>query len=240
MNLPGWFAPALAAVAKKTLDSNVAGPAAIELINAEQLRHCAVSMTKERSLIMAGLINTLFPKYGIVTKDVLHEPLANFLQESLEFNHKVENMFYRVPTLMKTWPKHFPTAESAAPYAKNPKALANFIYGMKLGKILGNLPGTDDGWELRGSGFVGLTGRYVLEAYAKYKGLNTAKEAAEYARNSDYGALDSALWFFCVLKKLMDEAEQDDFIGIVKEINGGTIGLKDRVYYYELVKRYVI
>lgn len=237
---PAWFAAALAAGANKALNGTVSQPGSVDLIDADQLRHCAPSMSQQRAVIMAGLINQLFPLYGITTKDVLHEPLANFLQESLEFQLKVENMYYRVPTLMSTWPKHFPTAEAAAPYAKNPKALANFIYGQKMSKVLGNIPGTDDGWNLRGSGFTGLTGRYVLESYAKYKGFKSAEEAAEYARNSDYGALDSALWFFCVLKKLMDEAEHDDFIGIVKEINGGTIGLKDRIHYYNLVKQFVV
>lgn len=185
---------------------------------------------------MAGLINTLFPQYGITTKDQLHEPLANFIQESGYFEHKAENMNYRAQTIVNTWPKRFKSLAEAQPYARNPVKLANFAYGGRMG----NKPGTDDGWNLRGSGFVGLTGREVLEAYAKYKGFKTAEEAAEYARSSDAGALDSALWFFCVLKDLTDEAERDEFTGIVREINGGTIGMKDRQRIYEDVKKYVI
>lgn len=232
---------ALKAAMDKPTNGKIAHPGdSIQLITAEQLRSCAGTMSPQRALIMSNLINQLFPYYGIKTKDVLHEPLANFLQESGEFGFRVENMYYKSSTLVAVWPKHFHSLPEAEPYAKNPKALANFIYGEKLAKVLGNRPGTDDGWNLRGSGFVGLTGRYVLEAFAQYKRMATAEEAAEYARNSDYGALDSALWFFCVLKKLMDESEKDDFIGIVKEINGGTIGLKDRQHYYALVKKYVI
>ena len=210
------------------------------LITPEQLRKCAPSLSISRSQVMASLLNKLCPLYGIKTKDVLHEFLANLLQESLEFQYRVENLYYQVKTLMSVWPKHFKTAEAAMPYAKNPQKLGNFIYGVKLGKILGNLPGTNDGYDLRGSGFPGLTGRFVLTAFAKYKGLKTPEEAAAYCRNSDYGALEAALWFFCVLKNLIPKADRDDMIGIVKEWNGGTIGLKDRLTYLNRVKKYVV
>lgn len=210
--------------------------AALELITGEQLEKCAPSLSKQRAAIMAGLLNGLCPQYGIKTKDVLHEFLANVLQESLEFQHKVENMNYQAKTIVKVWPKRFPTLQAAAPYARNPKALAIAAYGSRMG----NRPGTEDGWNLRGSGFIGLTGYFVIEAFRKFKGFATVEQAAAYCRDSDYGALDSALWFFCVLKNLMDEAERDEMIGIVKEINGGLIGLSDRQRYYDAVKKYVV
>lgn len=233
--IPRWIGASAVAVAKKVLDGNVALPASAELINGEQLKQCAVSLSTQKALIMAGLLNDLCPKYGINTKDALHEFLANVLQESLEFQYKVENMYYRAQTIVNTWPSQFKSIADAAPYAKNPKALANKVYGSRMGNR-----GGDDGWNLRGSGFIGLTGYYVLNEYRNYKGFKTVEEAAEYARNSDYGALDSALWFFAVLKNLVDVAERDEMIGIIKEINGGTIGLKDRMYYYTLVTKYVI
>jgi putative chitinase len=215
---------------------------ALQLITGEQLGKCAVSLSAARAQIMAGLLNQLCPAYGIKTKDVLHEFLANVLQESFEFQYKTENMNYRAVTIVNTWPKTFYLTVAAKGkldannYARKPKELAIAAYGSRMG----NRPGTEDGWNLRGGGFIGLTGYYVYEAYRKYKGFKTIEEAAEFARGSDYGALDSALWFFCVLKQLMDEAERDEMIGIVKEINGGTIGLKDRLHYYELVKKYVL
>lgn len=238
MTQPSWL-NALGATAAKAA---AAPETSIQLITAEQLNKCAVSLSKERALIMAGLLNQLCPAYGIKTKDVLHEFLANVLQESLEFQHKVENMNYRAATIANTWKGRFYLGTpvkgklNAANYARKPKELAIAAYGDRMG----NRPGTDDGWTLRGGGFIGLTGFYVYEAFRKHKEFKTVEEAAEYVRSSDYGALDSALWFFCVLKDLMDEAERDEMIGIVKEINGGTIGLKDRLYYYRLVVKYVI
>lgn len=235
-NIPKWLGASAAAVAKKVLEDKTDLPGSIELLTAEQLDKCTTRMNEQRCIIMTGLINKLCPKYGITTKDVLHEFLANVIQESGEFEHKTENMYYRAETIVRTWPSRFKNVAAAAPYAKNPKALANLVYGGRMG----NKPGTDDGWNFRGGGFIGLTGRYVYNEFRIYKHFNTVEETAEYVRGSDYGALDSALWFFCVLKDLMDEAERDEFIGIVKEINGGTIGLKDRQYYYELVKKYVV
>ena len=234
--IPSWIGASAIAAAKKALNEPVAMPASLELISPAQLDECTTLLSKERCLIMAGLLNKLCPQYGIITKDVLHEFLANVLQESLEFTHKVENMYYRAETIVKTWPGRFPNIQSAVPFAKKPKELANKVYGGRMG----NRPGTDDGWNLRGGGFIGLTGYYVYNEFRNYKGLKTVEEAAEYCRNSDYGALDSALWFFCVLKDLMDEADRDEMIGIVKEINGGTIGLKDRLHYYNLVTKYVV
>ncbi len=96
-----------------------------------------------------------------------------------------------------------------------------------------NQPG--DGWRFRGGGYIGLTGREVYGKYAAYIGKEIG-EAADLVRSRDYYALDSAFWFFYVLKGLKDEAVKDDFIGIVKSINGGTIGLKDRQFYYDRIK----
>lgn len=242
MSIPSWIGAAAAAAAKSVLNDSVGHPGSIELITPIQLQKCAKSMSTNRALVMAGLINKLCPQYGIKTKDTLHEFLANVLQESLEFQHRVENMNYRAETIVKVWGGRFyldnpvPGMLDARRFERKPKELAIVAYGTRMG----NRPGTEDGWLLRGSGFVGLTGYYVMEAWRKYKGFDTVEQAASYARDSDYGALESALWFFCILKDLIDEADRDEMIGIVKEINGGTIGLKDRLYYYNLVKKHVV
>lgn len=214
------------------------------LITAEQLQNCTFTLSQQRCEEMAILINKLCDKYGITTKDVLHEFLANVIHESGEFTHKVENMYYRAQTLANTWPNRF-SATSRRPYSPNgiatrlerkPEELSNVVYGGRMG----NRPGTSDGWNFRGSGFIGLTGRSMFEKFAKYKGFDTPEEAANYCRDSDYGALDSAFWFFCIHKDLEDEADRDDIIGIVKQINGGLIGIEPRLKYYELIKKHVV
>lgn len=206
----------------------------MSLITPEQLKAIATTLSPERCKEMADLLNELCPKYGIVTTDVFHEFLANVLHESGEFNLKDENMNYSASRLRAVWPSRFPSFTAANQYARNPKKLANFVYGGRMG----NKPGTDDGWTFRGSGFVGLTGREMYTKYAKY--INKpVEEAANLIRTTDRYALDSALWFFCVLKNLEPLAENDEFTKIVKHINGGLIGLADRQKYYERAKKII-
>lgn len=222
--LPG---PAMAAIpaAKK-----------IVLVTPEQLQKITETISAARCIIMADLLNKVIPTYGVTTVDQFDEFLATVLHESGEFNYKVENMNYSAATLMKTWKSRFPNLTIANKYARKPKELAVYVYGSRMG----NRPGTDDGWNLRGSGFIGLTGRWVYSEYQKYKGFKTIEEAANFCRDSDFGALDSAAWFFYKLKNLMDESERDEMIGITKEVNGGLIGLKNRLEYYERCKKYLV
>lgn len=207
----------------------------MSLITAEQLKKVTTTITLDRCKVMAELLNTLGAKYEIKDKNVFHEFLANVLQESGEFTHKEENMNYRAGTLMKVWSARFPTLESTVGYVFNGKNLANKVYGDRMG----NRKGTDDGWNFRGGGFIGLTGREVYTKYAAY--INEKIEvAAELVRTTDKYALDSAYWFFCILKDLEKKALANDFIGVVKGINGGTIGLDVRKAYYEKCKQHII
>ncbi len=214
------------------------------LVTGAQLDKCTTTLSPARCEEMAGLINEMCDLYGVKTQDALHEPLANFLQESLEFNHRIEYLNYRAVTLVKVWGNRFylgtPKAGklNAELFARQPKLTGNAVYGAKNNK-LGNRPGTDDGYNLRGRGFVGLTGFYVLNEYRKFKGFDTVEQAAEYASGSDRGALDSAFWYAYVLKDLMDDAERDDMIGIVHDINGGENGLSVRMMYYGLCKKWI-
>jgi len=201
------------------------------LITGKQLNQIATTISPARAETMAELLNTLGAKYGIKDLDTFHEFLANVVQESGEFAHKEENMNYRAATLLKVWPSRFKDLASTVGFAGVPKALANKVYGDRMG----NVKGTDDGWNFRGGGFIGLTGREVYQKYAAY--INETPEiAANLIRTTDKYALDSALWFFCILKDLEAKAVADDFIGIVKSINGGLIGLHVRKIYYERCK----
>lgn len=65
-----------------------------------------------------------------------------------------ENMSYSAKRMTEVWPSRFPDLESAMAYARNPEALANRVYGGRLGN---DQPG--DGWRYRGRGLVQITGR---------------------------------------------------------------------------------
>lgn len=209
------------------------------MITAQQLKKIGTGLNSARCEQLAELLNAACVRYGVTTFTQFDEFLANLFQESLEFNHKTENMNYRAQTMADTWPSRFSKTKTR-PYVpndlaislqRNPEALANNVYGGRMGN---KLPG--DGWRFRGGGFIGLTGREVYTKYAAYIG-KPVEETADLVRSQDYYALDSAFWFFYVLKGLKGKAEANDFIGIVKSINGGTIGLKDRLFYMERIRR---
>ena len=201
-----------------------------KLILPEQLQKIEPKLSFVRCQEMTDLLNELCPKYGMDSIDRFEEFLANVLQESGAFTHKVEDMNYTAKRITQVWPSRFKTIQDALPFARNPVALANKVYGGRMGNTDPN-----DGWTYRGGGFIGLTGKEVYGLYAAYIAKPTA-EAAELVRTTDRYALDSACWFFAKLKGLIDEAERDEFIKIVKAINGGTIGLNVREDYYKRVK----
>ncbi len=216
------------------------------LITGQELREIAPKLKATRAAEIAALHNKIAPTYGIDTLDEFEEFLANVTQESGEYEHKSEDLYYRPERLAEIWPstfsetKHRPYIpnDNAQKYARNPVGLGNFKYGGKYG----NRPGTNDGYDYRGAGFIGLTFRSTFEAYQKYlnkkNGTNLSiEQITALVRTTDEYALDSAYWFFSVLKGLNDEAERDEWRKIVKAINGGFIGIEDREKYLARVKK---
>jgi putative chitinase len=199
------------------------------LITAEKLDRVTDTLTYARCATLSSMLNDACDRYGVTNMDEFDEFLANLLQESGECSHKTENMNYKAATLISVWPNRF-NWNNAPQYARQPEKLANFVYGGRMGN---NQPG--DGWRFRGGGYIGLTGREVYSKYAAYIGKEIGI-TADLVRSNDYYALDSAFWFFYVMKGLKDESIRDEWIGIVRSINGGTIGLKDRNFYYERIK----
>ena len=200
------------------------------MITAKQLKAISTSLDMARCQVLETLLNDACSRYGVTKFSQFDEFLANLFQESGEFKHKTENMNYRAETLVKVWASRFPNLSAAEPFAHNPEKLANKVYGFRMGNTQPN-----DGWKFRGGGFIGLTGREVYEKYANYI-KKSAEVTADLVRSEDYYALDSAFWFFYVLKDLKNKSEANDFIGIVKSINGGLIGLQTRQFYYKRVK----
>jgi putative chitinase len=148
------------------------------------------------------------------------------------------NLNYSDEALIKTFGRHRISIEDANKYgrtkehAANQKAIANTIYGGEWGKInLGNIY-PDDGFNLRGSGPIQMTGRGNITAFGKWMDkkfgeAKTPEQWAEALRTSDIYGIHSACWLFAVSKALIDEALNDQLIEIVKKINGGLNGLNE-------------
>jgi putative chitinase len=175
-------------------------------------------------------LSQLLPDYEINTTRRIAAFIAQCSHESANFTALKENLNYRWQTLRKLFPKYFPTDELAQQYASLPnkqEAIANRIYGGRMG----NGPEeTGDGFRFCGRGLIQLTGKQNYTWFAASLGI-TVEEASEYLQTFE-GAAQSACWFW-ETNKLNQWADAGDMVTLTKRINGGTIGLDDRIKHYE-------
>ena len=175
-------------------------------------------------------------KFQINTPLRLAHFLAQCGHESGGFKATQENLNYSADGLKKIFPKYFPGTLSEG-YARNPQKIANKVYASRMGN---GDEASGDGFKFRGRGYIQLTGKENYTAFGKSIGedmtLNPDRVASTYA-------LLSAAWFFSKngLHKIADEGATDAVvIKITKRVNGGTIGLADRIKhfkeYYNLLK----
>lgn len=199
-------------------------------ITGDQLKIIIPSMTDERSSAIVGLINSLFPVYGITNRYAVAAFLANLVHESNGFSSKSENMNYTASRIVAVWPSRFKTVVDAQPFARNPEALANKVYGGRMGNRLPN-----DGWLFRGAGFIQLTGREMFFAYQKYIDFDSTEKLAITIRTDDYYAMDSACWIYAIAKDLVKLSEKQQFKEVCHRINGGYIGYDERLLLYNKI-----
>ena len=147
--------------------------------------------------------------------------------ESGGFMFLKENLNYRAESLMRVWPKYFPTIDIARQYEKKPEKIANRAYANRMG----NGPEeSGDGWKFAGKGLIQLTGRTNYTWFAASLEISV-EEASEYLQTFE-GAAQSACWFW-ETNNLNVQADANDIKTMTKKINGGFIGLEDRTKHYE-------
>ena len=140
------------------------------------------------------------------------------------FAETAENLNYtHAYRIMAVWPSRFPTEADAAPYVKNPEALANNVYANRMGN---GDTASGDGWRFRGLGLIQITGREEYAAFAESVGREL-DDAAEWAATPE-GAAASAVWFWG-WKALNRLADVWDLRTMTLRINGGLTGYNDRV-----------
>ena len=173
----------------------------------------------------------VMPKYGINTERRAAHFISQCAHESNNFRSLQENLNYSEKALNAVFGRYFgaPPKRNAAEYARNPEAIANYVYMDEFRKYkMGNV-NEGDGWRFRGRGLKQLTGR---ENYTRFGATvdMTAEEAADYVA-TEKGAVESACWFWDT-NKLNSIADTDDVVKMTKKINGGNIGLADRQARY--------
>jgi putative chitinase len=175
-------------------------------------------------------LSQLLPDYEINTDKRIAAFIAQCAHESGGFMVLRENLNYRWQSLRKVFPKYFPTDELAQEYAAKPnkqEAIANRVYANRMG----NGPEeSGDGYRYAGKGLIQLTGKDNYFWFSQSIGVSV-EEAAEYMLTFE-GAAQSACWFW-ETNKLNQWADKGDILTLTRRINGGTIGLEDRIKHYE-------
>lgn len=166
------------------------------------------------------------PKYEIDTELRLAAFIAQCAHESGNFRILRENLNYRAESLMKTWPSRFPTLEIARQYARNPEKIANKVYANRMGN---RDEASGDGWRYLGRGLIQLTGKENYQWFAASLEMDV-EDLPEYMMTFE-GAVQSAC-FYWESNNLNKFADNRDIKGLTKAINGGYIGLEDRIKHY--------
>jgi len=182
-------------------------------------------------------IPSVMSTFKIDTALRLSHFLAQCGHESAGFKAVQENLNYGAKGLLGIFKKYFPTEAKALQYERKPEKIANLVYGSRMGN---GDEASGDGYKFRGRGYIQLTGKSNYTAFGK--AINE-----DIAANPDLVAtkypLLSAAWFWSSnsLNALADKGADDASVtAITKRVNGGTIGLPDRIKhfkeYYALLK----
>jgi putative chitinase len=172
-------------------------------------------------------LSRCLPDYEINTPQRVAAFIAQCAHESGEFKALKENLNYRAVTLTKVFPKYFPTMEIAKQYEHKQEAIANRAYANRMGN---GSEASGDGFRYCGRGLIQLTGKNNYQAFAA--SIETAVEEVPEFLGTFEGAVQSACWFW-ETNKLNQYADSGDILTMTKRINGGTIGLEDRIKHYE-------
>ena len=174
-------------------------------------------------------LNEILPDYEINTPQRVAAFMAQCAHESGGFRVLKENLNYKAPSLRKIFPKYFPddaTANHYAGLANKQEAIANRIYANRMGN---GDEASGDGFRYCGRGLIQLTGKENYTWFAASLDI-PVEEASEYLQTFE-GAVQSACWFW-ESNNLNQWADKGDILTLTKRINGGTIGLEDRIKHY--------
>jgi putative chitinase len=193
-------------------------------ITTDQLKSCIGNNPYLDHWVTA--LNEILPDYEINTPQRWAAFIAQTAHESGNYVFLRENLNYKAVSLRRVFPKYFPDDGIAAQYANKPEMIANRVYANRMG----NGPEeSGDGFRYCGRGLIQLTGKTNYQSFAD--SIETpVEEVTEYLGTFE-GAIQSACWFW-ETNNLNKWADAGDIKTMTKIINGGYIGLDDRIAHY--------
>lgn len=178
---------------------------------------------------LAPALQAAAQRYDIATLERAAHWLGQLHHESGGLTRLIETLNYSASRLCEVWPQRFPTLEAAAPFARNPAALAQKTYGGRLGNLR---PG--DGLRYCGRGLIQLTGRDNYQAFGQALGLDLVGHPELAALPANAALIAAAFWDSRGLNAL---ADRGDLAAISRAINGGATGLDDRALQVQRARR---
>jgi putative chitinase len=215
--------------AEPSIFESVAAPP-IEGITAAQLAQVVPQLPAAQLEQYLPALNAALKEFQIDTAPRAAAFLAQTAHESAGYRRLSENLNYSAQGLRGTWPSRF-DANTAAAFAHQPEKIANRAYASRLGN---GDEASGDGWRYRGRGVIQITGRSNYKDCGDLLGVDLTA-TPELLEQPELAFRSAGL--FWQRKQLNDLADQGDMVRITKAINGGTIGLDERLANYELAKR---
>ena len=225
-------------------DDGIAGPVTLKkmgiLLESDMpVTNSAFKLEKLKGHIpdsVIAQISDTAAKFGITNTLRLAHFLSQCGHESGGFKAVSENLNYSADGLKKVFGKYFPGNLNES-YAKQPEKIAARVYGGRMGN---GDEASKEGWKFRGRGYIQLTGK------SNYSEFDKIVED-DITNNPDLVAtkypLMSAAFFFNKngLWSICDKGADDATVtAVTKRVNGGTLGLADRIKhfkeYYALLK----
>ena len=193
----------------------------------EEAVHHLIPKVKNFDEWYNNLANIL-PEYDIDTPHRIAAFMAQCGHESGGFTLMQENLNYSAKGLRGTFSKYFPNDEVAKLYERKPQMIANRVYANRMGN---GDEASGEGWYFRGRGIIQITGKnnYTKCSQSLFES-NVLIENPDLLLESEY-AIHSACWFWSAAR-LNELADSGDMKTMTKRINGGFIGLEDRIKHY--------
>ena len=207
------------------------------LITAERLRlfapHCDY-------LAVAPALDAAAQAHGISTPRRIRHWLAQMSVESAGFTRLEEDLTYTTPErICAVWPSRFPTIAAATPFLRNPRGLAERVYGGRGGNDVAG-----DGWRYRGRSWMDITFKRNYGRASAWCGLDLVAQPDQAADPKVASTIAAAFWEMEGLNEAADadagekiyatiEAgvrgnELDDLKQETLTVNGGLTGWPDR------------
>jgi putative chitinase len=175
-------------------------------------------------------MNEVFPKYSIDTPKRIASFIAQCGHESGGWRVFSENLNYSAKALDAIFGKYFVRGgRDAQEYHRQPEKIANVVYA---GRMSNGDTASGDGWCYRGRGPIQLTGKANYSAFSSDMGVNAVDNPDQVSEDKKV-ALMSAIWYWNK-NNLNRYADSGDIKTMTKRINGGYIGLEDRIHHWEM------